>query len=93
MSTAPTKYLDLHFSDVKQIGSKNLFTATHGKHTVLISYKTIIGIYDSVENIWNITTAKYSLTTSKQITMFRRGNNACFITEAKLQAKLIRCTM
>lgn len=60
---------------IKQVGSKQLFLAyvytdEVGYQKILISYRTIIGVYDEM---WHITTKKYSRTTSYQITAFSRG--------------------
>ena len=61
-------------SGIEQIGNKQLFTATIDGKYVLISYYTIVGIFDSVNWEWLITTEKYSVTTSKQLTQFLNKN-------------------
>ena len=62
-------------SAIKQIGSKQLFVVNVsngeiGYRHILVSYRTIIGYNDS--EFWYITTRKYSVTTSRQITAFVR---------------------
>ena len=60
-------------TDITQIGSKQMFKvlSVKDKCLFLVSYRTIIGIYH--DNIWKITTKKYSITTTQQITAFSRG--------------------
>ena len=58
---------------IEQINNKQLFmvyiyTDELGYQKILISYRTIIGVYD--DEMWHITTKKYSQTTSSQITSF-----------------------
>ena len=57
-------------ANITQVGSKQMFkvTSVKDKCFFLLSYRTIIGIYH--DNIWKITTKKYSSTTSRQITAF-----------------------
>lgn len=61
---------------IERVGSKQLFTVyiytdELGYQKILVSYRTIIGYYDS--EAWHITTKGYSQTTSCQITAFSRG--------------------
>ena len=63
-------------SSIEQIGAKQLFIVNIsngeiGYRKILVSYRTIIGFFDS--EFWHITTKKYSRTTSSQITAFSRG--------------------
>ena len=60
-------------TDITQVGSKQMFKvlSVKDKCLFLVSYRTIISIYH--DNIWKITTRKYSRTTSCQITAFSRG--------------------
>lgn len=58
---------------IEQVGARQLFmayiyTEELGYQKILISYRTVIGVYDG--DIWHITTKKYSHTTSRQITSF-----------------------
>ena len=57
---------------VEQVGNKQLYIATlENNRTVLISYKTIVGVIR--DGIWNLTTFKYSKTTSKQLYSFAKS--------------------
>lgn len=55
-------------TNVTQIGRKQLFTACVDNCTVLISYYTIVGRH--IAGTWYLTTEKYSVTTSKQMSQF-----------------------
>lgn len=60
---------------IYQVGKKQLFNCVILNKAccpihVLISYKTIVGIYDSHARTWILTKEKYSRTTSKQLTQF-----------------------
>lgn len=56
--------------EVKQIDSKQLFIVTYTDKKFLVSYKTIIGYKLLADNVWIITTQKFSQTTSKQTSQF-----------------------
>lgn len=58
---------------VSQIGSKQLFIVHKGA-PLLLSYYTTIGI--RLDGVWNITTKRYSRTTTKQITQFSNDRTA-----------------
>ena len=58
----------LPIDDIKQVYFKQLFIVQYGRHKLLISYYTIIGII--VNDMWLITSKHYSRTTAKQITQF-----------------------
>ena len=58
-------------NDVKQYGSKQLFRVANARGTFLVSYKTIIGVFDGTA--WNITMEKYSKTTTAQTNWFIRN--------------------
>lgn len=58
---------------VEQVGYKQLFIVTQPDRQLLISYKTIVGYKYPANNVWLLTRAKYSPTTSKQLTQFSRG--------------------
>lgn len=60
---------------VSQVGSKQLFLATIRGELYIVSYLTIVGKFDRVSNKWLITSHKYSPTTSKQLTLFKRENH------------------
>lgn len=89
-------YFNVDKTDVKQVGSKQLFIVdayapkNRINARVLVSYYTIIGIFDGMK--WRITTKKYSPTTSKQITQFHRETpfDIVRIDEDELQALLDR---
>lgn len=82
---------------VRQIGSKQLFIVDNHNSTkymyakcrILVSYKTIIGIFDA-DCVWHITDKKYSATTSKQTSQFiNQTPFACFrCADDELQAML-----
>jgi len=57
-------------ADVEQVKSMQLFIVNNN---ILVSYRTIIGILDN-NDCWHITNKKYSSSTSKQITIFKRSN-------------------
>jgi len=59
---------------VKQIGNKQLFIVDCPQQgRVLVSYRTIVGKF--INDTWHLTTQKYSVTTSKQLTMFARSTS------------------
>ena len=74
---------------VTQVESMQLFIV-HKDNPLLISYRTVIGV--RIGDTWYITTTKYSLTTSRQITAFynvlRHYRTFNFIPDEELQ-KLI----
>ena len=59
---------------VTQVGSKQLYIASIRAELYVVSYLTIVGKLDRVSNKWLITSHKYSTTTSKQLTGFKREN-------------------
>jgi hypothetical protein len=63
--------LAIDIARIKQIASKQLFIVeeTSGVYShSLYSYKTKVGVCSG--NVWQLTTEKYSPTTSKQLTQF-----------------------
>lgn len=60
---------------VVQIGFKQLFTVNGN----LISYLTVVGRYDANSCVWELTSHKYSATTSRQLTKFKNLENVQFI--------------
>jgi hypothetical protein len=73
--------------EVHQIGSKQLFVVTFPAYQLLISYRTVVG-YRS-EGSWLLTTAKYSTTTSKQLTQFSYRKTISWIEQEHLE-ELVR---
>lgn len=76
MSNVEVKDIMLSFNvsrdKVKQVNTMQLFLVdTSNLGRVLISYKTIIGVFYNLT--WFITKEKFSTTTSKQITIFTRS--------------------
>jgi len=70
-------------TDVEQIGSKQLFiinnflpSASKPVEIILVSYYTIVG--KLVAGTWHLTTQKYSVTTSKQLSQFARGRTVIY---------------
>ena len=71
-------------AEVSQFGSKQLFIVSGN---LLVSYLTIIGL--KVGDKWQVTTQKYSTTTSKQTTQFcNRRPSSERIPEERLQELL-----
>ena len=73
--------------EVQQEGSKQLFVVTYPTYKLLVSYRTIVG-YRS-EGTWLLTKAKYSTTTSKQLTQFSHGKTIGWIEQEHLE-ELVR---
>jgi hypothetical protein len=69
--------------EVQQVGSKQLFVVTYPTYKLLVSYRTIVG-YRS-EGTWLLTKAKYSTTTSKQLTQFSHGKTIGWIEQEHLE--------
>jgi len=73
----PTKH-------VTQVKSKQLFLASIQGEIYVVSYLTIVGKFDRVSNKWLITSHKYSPTTSKQLTLFKRENPNHEVVEGEI---------
>jgi hypothetical protein len=69
--------------EVSQEGCKQLFVVTFPTYKLLVSYLTIVG-YRSQGN-WLLTKAKYSTTTSKQLTQFSYGKTIDWIEQEHLE--------
>ena len=69
--------------EVEQEGSKQLFVVTYPTYKLLVSYRTVVG-YRS-QGSWLLTTAKYSTTTSKQLTQFSHGKTIGWIEQEHLE--------
>lgn len=67
---------NLKKSQVKQIGSKQLFIVDTKNGRLLLSYYTVVGCFTDK---WYLTRYKYSYTTSKQLTQF--ANKSTFFVE------------
>jgi hypothetical protein len=67
---------------VEQVGSKQLFIVMYPTYQVLVSYRTVVG-YRS-QGGWLLTTAKYSPTTSKQLTQFASGKTIGWVEQEHL---------
>lgn len=81
-----TKLNQFNANHVKQIKSKNLYVAEYDSYKLLISYNTIIGILQG--ETWQVTTKKYSTTTSRQITDFSCDHTVTRIEQALLDDML-----
>ena len=68
---------------INQVGSKQLFVALFPSYQLLVSYRTIVG-YRS-EGTWLLTKAKYSTTTSKQLTQFSHRKTIDWIEQEHLE--------
>ena len=72
------RQFNIAINNVKQIDSKQLFIvndyssldSTHSNKRYLVSYQTIIGIYDFNNCTWYVTKEKFSVTTSRQTSQF-----------------------
>lgn len=60
-------------SEVKQIDSKQLFIITKDNEQFLVSYFTIVG--KVIGGRWHVTTEKYSVTTTRQLSYFARTHS------------------
>lgn len=58
---------------VKQFNSCQLFIVDSGYGRILVSYRTIIGLYQNSK--WYITSDKYSSTTTRQTNKFIRSTS------------------
>ena len=72
----------------EQIGSKQLFIcrdihpegAPPAKYPhILVSYRTVVGRYNSETAFWELTKKKYSVTTTKQLNQFARSRNVTWV--------------
>ena len=80
---------------IEQIGSKQLFIVDCSSYpnsfdsysrkyysvSLLVSYKTIVGIYHTADSGWKLTSKKYSVTTTRQLSDFSKTYNTCRVTE------------
>ena len=73
----PTKH-------VTQVKSKQLFLASIQGELYVVSYLTIVGKFDRVSNKWLITSHKYSSSTYKQLTGFKRENPNHEVVEGEI---------
>lgn len=64
-----TKYF-FNSDNVEQVKSMQLFIVNNN---ILVSYRTIIGVLDN-NDCWHITNKKYSSSTSRQTSVFKRAN-------------------
>lgn len=69
--------------EVEQVGNKQLFIVTFPAYQLLVSYHTIVG-YRS-EGTWLLTKAKYSNTTSKQLTQFSYRKTIGWVEQEHLE--------
>ncbi len=60
---------------ITQVDSKQMFIVVTREQTLLLSYSTIVGKFDLAKRVWALTKKKYSITTSKQLSMFARNHN------------------
>lgn len=72
-------YYEVNLSSVEQIDSKQLFVVGVN----LISYLTVVGRYNPDIQAWELTDYNYSVTTSRQLTQFKRLNHIRAITIKK----------
>lgn len=72
--------------EIYQVGHKQLFIATFPTYQLLISYRTIVGY--CYKGTWLLTRAKYSRTTSRQLTQFASGKTIGWIEQEYLQERV-----
>jgi hypothetical protein len=87
MSVTKRDIQDRFGGEVEQVGSKQLFVVTYPDYRLLVSYYTIVGFRS--QGAWLLTTAKYSKTTSKQLTQFSRDKLIGWLEQEHL-AELIQ---
>jgi hypothetical protein len=72
---------------VEQIGSQQLFKVDCTV-SLLVSYRTIVGIYHTADSEWKLTSKKYSVTTTRQLSQFCNSHNAVRVTEEEFNELL-----
>lgn len=73
--------------NVSQVKSMQLFIVNYN---LLVSYKTIMGVLDD-NDCWYITSRKYSSTTSKQTTVFKRSNYHVIVDDSIIDDMITKC--
>jgi hypothetical protein len=85
MTLKEIKSLFSDYEKHEQIDRKQLFICSQripkdlGYAKILVSYRTIVGYYDEIQDCWVLTREKYSRTTSKQLTHFALGRNVVYV--------------
>lgn len=77
-------HLGISIDNVKQVVSKQLFLVydQESQVTSLYSYYTKVGYRNSlISGTWRLTTTKYSVTTSKQLSQFAHGRAVEWVSE------------
>lgn len=92
----------LPLNAVEQIGSKQLFKVDCSSYpnsydsysrkyysgNLLTSYRTIVGIYHTADSEWKLTSKKYSVTTTRQLSDFSKTHKVCRVTEEEFNELL-----
>lgn len=92
----------LPLNAVEQIGSKPLFIVNCSSYPnsydsysrkyysvrLLVSYRTIVGIYHTADSEWKLTSSEYSVTTARQLSDFSKTHNTCRVTEEEFNELL-----
>ena len=92
----------LPLNAIEQIGSKQLFIVYCSSYpnsfdsysrkyysvSLLVSYRTILGIYHTADSEWKLTSKTYSRTTTKQLSDFSKTHNAWRVTEEEFNELL-----
>ena len=79
--------------EVDQFQSMQLFIVYTDNYSLLLSYTTIVGFRLYKDDLWLITTKKYSPTTSKQLNKFcYTDSNFTRVDEVELQKYLQKYT-
>ena len=75
-------------TNVTQIKSKQMFLCAVQGEIYVVSYLTVVGKFDRISNKWQITDYKYSPTTSKQLTFFKRENPNHVVVSGEIKCKI-----
>lgn len=78
-----------NYDSVEQVKSKQLFLVHYPSYSLLVSYRTIIGIAIANEP-YQITTEKFSQTTSHQVAYFRNNYDSVMVEPATLEGLLTK---
>lgn len=92
----------LPLNAIEQIGSKQLFIVDCSSYpgsydsysrkfysvSLLVSYRTIVGIYHTADSEWKLTSRNYSATATRQLSDFSKTHNTCRVTEEEFNELL-----
>jgi hypothetical protein len=72
---------------VTQVKHQQMFLCAMQGEIYVVSYLTVVGKFDRISNKWQITDYKYSPTTSKQLTLFKRENPNHVVVSGEIKCK------